>query len=165
MLTMPFAIKWVSLLAVFGKRRRSSLSSSITRRLLSRVRCICRTRIEGWCCSSRDLFSVAVPCQFPSSLQKRERDETHEYQFVQNVCTYFLKKKKDKLFFCITVVFNLYSAGIFLCRVTRLKFICRRAWEPWKFVRCDRANSICDNSTGFELVKLYVYVCDQSENS
>lgn len=48
-----------------------------------------------------------------------------------NLCkTYariFEKKKKKKqrkekaFFFCITIVFNLYSAGVFLCRVTRLK--------------------------------------------
>lgn len=64
MLTL-FAVNWVFFL---DERMRSSCSSNLIRRFLSRVRCICRTRIDGWCCSSRDLAST-VTCRLLSFLQ------------------------------------------------------------------------------------------------
>lgn len=90
LMLMLFAVKRPLLL---GERTRSSRSSNIIRRFLSRVRCICRTRIEGRCCSSRDSsFAIAPPYRLLSFLRIRYawisiRGETC-------TCTYMSRKRR-----------------------------------------------------------------------
>lgn len=122
LMLMLFAVcKRLSFL-LLDERMRSSRSSSTIRRFLSRVRCICRTRIEGWCCSSRDLSSV-MACRLLLFLRIRYGGRMNINS--GETCMHVFRKKGELFLHHENAISD--TAHFYVSRDTS-KIICRHAY-------------------------------------